>query len=110
MGIAKKLLYTDGITEARVADALRQSKPKKTADLYGDSGKRLAVAFKAPTGSPLYISVGHKIDLDASEFLVLSSMVPGHPLPEPIYQVLKHVFRSNRVLTTCRRTNFRETF
>lgn len=87
MGIAKKLLYTDGITETRVAQALRDAKPKKTADLYGDSGKRLAIAFKGPSGSPLYISVGHKVDLDTCEMLALSCMVPGHNLPEPVYQV-----------------------
>jgi deoxyinosine 3'endonuclease (endonuclease V) len=87
MGIAKKLLYTDGITDQRVAESLRNSKPSKFADLYGDSGKRLAIAFKSPPGNTLYISVGHRIDLDTCAELVKSCMLPGHALPEPVHQV-----------------------
>ena len=88
MGVAKKLLYTDGITEETVTNSLRESKKlnKNSADLYGVSGKRLASALKTSKGNVIYVSVGHRIDLDTCVEIVQKCLIPSRNLPEPVWQ------------------------
>jgi len=90
LGVAKKLLYADGITEEQVQSELQRTKNlgSLTAELFGNSGRCLATAFRAPTKKGhvvLFISPGHKIDMKSSVKLVQDCMI-GNKLPEPIFQ------------------------
>jgi len=88
LGVAKKLLYADGITDQYVQDEFRRAKGRDTALLIGESGVERAYAYKARHNkgtSVLYISAGHDISLRTSMDVVRLTM-KGNELPEPVFQ------------------------
>jgi len=92
LGVAKKLLYADNISDDTVTKAFKLSKDKTTSvELVGDSGVKRAVAMKIrhkKGTATVYISPGHKIDL-ATSVSVVKACLCGNELPEPVYQADK---------------------
>jgi len=85
IGVAKRLLYCDGITAETVHNAFLASKTD-IAILVGESGQPKAAAFRVPKQQyTLYISPGHLIDLDTALQIVQTCM-KGHELPDPTFQ------------------------
>jgi len=86
IGVAKTLLYIDGLNEQTVKEKFRQE-CKKTGDyvdLIGESGTLYGVGYKSTSESlkPIYISVGHNISLESCIKIV--NMCTKYRIPEPI--------------------------
>eukprot|EP01119_Soliformovum_irregulare_P019493 TRINITY_DN6184_c0_g1_i1.p1 TRINITY_DN6184_c0_g1~~TRINITY_DN6184_c0_g1_i1.p1 ORF type:complete len:378 (+),score=101.51 TRINITY_DN6184_c0_g1_i1:97-1230(+) len=88
LGVAKKLLVVDSITDDVVEQAFEESDdPTTSLPLIGKrTGKELAIALKVE-GHPktLFISPGHRMDLTSAIELVKACM-RGNELPEPTFQ------------------------
>jgi len=91
IGVAKHLLWCDGITQQYVDETFRRAKASnrdcEAVKLVGKSGASKAFAFmpKGVRGScMLYVSPGHRIDLQTSLELVRACM-KGNKLPEPVH-------------------------
>eukprot|EP01129_Flabellula_baltica_P005063 TRINITY_DN1804_c0_g1_i5.p1 TRINITY_DN1804_c0_g1~~TRINITY_DN1804_c0_g1_i5.p1 ORF type:complete len:261 (+),score=72.28 TRINITY_DN1804_c0_g1_i5:85-867(+) len=86
IGIGKTLLYVDGLGKREVVADFRASTQEK-GDYYtliGNSGKTWGVALKATdmVVNPIYVSIGHRIDLPTAIELTIS--VCKHKIPEPV--------------------------
>lgn len=78
---------TIGVAKSRLVGRHDEvgAEPGSTAYLY-DDGEVIGIALRTRARSkPVYVSVGHKLDLETSLHYVLSSL-RGHKLPEPIRQ------------------------
>jgi len=89
IGIGKTLLFVDGITKDKVKKLFTSEcivGGKKFINLVGDSGTIWGAAFKSTKDSknPIYISVGHKIDLKTA--IELSSRTCNFRIPEAVRQ------------------------
>ncbi|XP_043855244.1 endonuclease V isoform X3 [Dromiciops gliroides] len=88
IGVAKKLLQVDGLKN----NDLHKEKIQHlkmggdTFPLMGDSGTILGMALKSHSKSskPLYVSVGHKVSLEAAVRLIQTCC--RYRIPEPIRQ------------------------
>ncbi|KAF6298467.1 endonuclease V [Rhinolophus ferrumequinum] len=89
IGVAKKLLQVDGLeNNARHKEKIRLLQAGgDTFPLMGDSGAILGMALKSHDHStkPLYVSVGHKVSLEAAVRLTRSCC--RFRIPEPVRQV-----------------------
>jgi deoxyinosine 3'endonuclease (endonuclease V) len=88
IGIGKTLFHVDGITKDKTK-ALFNSSCHEGGDfvnLVGDSGTIWGAAFKSTKDSanPIYISTGHRIDLNTSIQLSLQSCL--YRIPEAVRQ------------------------
>ncbi|KAF6298466.1 endonuclease V [Rhinolophus ferrumequinum] len=88
IGVAKKLLQVDGLeNNARHKEKIRLLQAGgDTFPLMGDSGAILGMALKSHDHStkPLYVSVGHKVSLEAAVRLTRSCC--RFRIPEPVRQ------------------------
>ncbi|XP_072207777.1 endonuclease V [Excalfactoria chinensis] len=88
VGVAKNLLYVDGLVRDELHKEQIRSLQKKgdTFPLTGTSGAVLGMALRGCNSSskPLYISVGHRICLETAVRLVKSCC--KYRIPEPIRQ------------------------
>lgn len=78
---------TIGVAKSRLVGRHDEvgAEPGSTAYLYDDNDI-IGIALRTRARSrPIYVSVGHKLDLETSLHYVLSSL-RGHRLPEPIRQ------------------------
>lgn len=89
IGVAKKLLYVNGLKEDEVEDTIR-NKLKNKGDfeyLYESNGKSIMGAVLRPTSgskNPIFVSVGHCLCLDTALDIVNSCC--DEKIPEPIRQ------------------------
>lgn len=85
VGIAKTLLYHDGLDEFVVKSNFRTvcSFKGDWIDLVGKSGKNYGIGLKTSNDSinPIYVSVGHKISIDISRELVIKTCIYKNPEP-----------------------------
>ena len=85
IGVGKKLLVMDGLNERAIIDKLRKSWTLLTpfVEIVGKSGKMFGYAYaKSKESRPIYISVGHMVDIETA-FLVVKSLC-FYRVPEPI--------------------------
>nr|XP_008011377.2 endonuclease V isoform X2 [Chlorocebus sabaeus] len=95
VGVAKKLLQVDGLEN----NALHKEKIRllqtrgDSFPLLGDSGTVLGMALRSHDRStrPLYVSVGHKMSLEAA--VRLTCCCCRFRIPEPVRQLSRVVFR-----------------
>lgn len=85
VGIAKTLLYHDGLNEYDIKTQFRSKCKTKGdwVDLIGKTGKLYGVGLKTSNDSinPLYVSIGHKISLDVARELVIKTCLYKNPEP-----------------------------
>ncbi|XP_041072503.1 endonuclease V-like isoform X1 [Carcharodon carcharias] len=88
VGVAKNLLYVDGLEEKNLLKEKVKDLQKggNAFSLTGNSGKVLGMALKSCEKStkPIYVSVGHRISLDTA--LRLTHSCCKYRVPEPIRQ------------------------
>lgn len=88
IGVAKNLLYSDGLTRERVKEMCdgKLIKGGDTVDLIGDSGERRSVALRTTDNAKnwVYVSPGHKLDVDLAAEIVAKCC--QNRIPEPIRQ------------------------
>jgi deoxyribonuclease V len=86
IGVAKTLMYIDGLMELRVKQAfLERDEPgSRSMQLIGMSGKVWGSAV-ITAKNPIYVSVGHLIDLGTCTKIVLHA-TERYRIPEPIRQ------------------------
>jgi deoxyinosine 3'endonuclease (endonuclease V) len=86
VGIAKTLLYHDGLDEFVIKGKFRSRCNLKGdwVDLVGKSGKNYGIGLKTSDDSinPIYVSIGHKISIDVARELVIKTC--KYKNPEPI--------------------------
>ena len=86
IGVAKSLLSHDGLNEKVVRAEFKQKCNKKGdyLRLVGDTGIIWGVALKTAdnTEKPIYVTIGHMIDLDTAKNVVLKTC--NYKNPEPI--------------------------
>lgn len=86
IGVAKTLLYHDGLDEFIVKNKFKTNCKAKgdNIELIGKSGKSYGVALKTSDNAtnPIYVSIGHKINIDIAIKIVLKTSL--HKIPEPI--------------------------
>ncbi len=86
IGIAKTLLCIDGLNETNVKKEFKNECKKKGnyINLTGSSGKIYGVALKSTdlTNNPIYVSIGHGINLNNAIKLVNNTCI--YKVPEPI--------------------------
>jgi len=88
IGVAKKLLCIEGVTERQVETLSRNHLhlPCHHADIKSDSGTSIASVIKTGvTPSLLYVSQGHRVSLATSVAIVKKCMSNGG-LPAPVDQ------------------------
>jgi deoxyinosine 3'endonuclease (endonuclease V) len=88
IGVAKKLLFMDGITREKV-NQWKNAHLNKGGDSYklvGDSGQVHGAILRGTddAGQPIFVSVGHKVSLDTALEVVKKSCL--YRIPEPIRQ------------------------
>jgi len=88
IGIGKNLLFVDGLTKSTVRTDF-DSKCHQSGDfvnLQGQSGQIWGVALKSTitTINPIFISVGHKINL--TQAIELTKKYTNYRVPEPVRQ------------------------
>jgi len=82
IGVAKKFLCCDGIVTEDVEEKMKKTDLLK---LTGNSGYDLGYAIRMKDmDNILYMSPGHRIDLDTSLKIVKDCMI-GNELPEPLF-------------------------
>jgi deoxyinosine 3'endonuclease (endonuclease V)/DNA polymerase III epsilon subunit-like protein len=85
VGIAKTLLYHDGLDEFVVKSNFRMNCKSKGdwIDLIGKTGKHYGIGLKTSDDSinPIYVSVGHKISIDVARELVIKTCIYKNPEP-----------------------------
>jgi len=85
VGIAKTLLYHDGLDEFQIKNKFRSQCIYKgdSINLVGKSGKIFGVALRTSTDAinPIYVSIGHKISLGTSIDLVIKTCLFKNPEP-----------------------------
>ena len=85
IGIAKTLLFHDGLDEFVVKSKFRSQCLTKGdyIDLIGKTGKNYGIGLKTSDDSinPIYVSIGHKISIDISRELVIKTCVYKNPEP-----------------------------
>mmetsp|Transcript_17091 Transcript_17091/g.24972 ORF Transcript_17091/g.24972 Transcript_17091/m.24972 type:complete len:313 (-) Transcript_17091:120-1058(-) len=95
IGVAKTFLNVDGLTrdgiKAMVKSSLKkmsllEANERKLFPLTGDSGRTwgMAVCPNSRVTNPIYVSVGHRIDLKTAVEVVLKCSL--HRIPEPVRQ------------------------
>jgi deoxyinosine 3'endonuclease (endonuclease V) len=87
IGVAKKLLCVDGITEVEVEKWEKEHLKKSgdSCDMTGRSGKVHGALLKVTDEEPLYISPGHRVSLQKSIDIVRKCCInSGERIPEPI--------------------------
>ncbi len=87
IGVGKTLMAYDGLDEHKVrGDLLLLHTGVTEMDLVGDSGKVHGVAVLASSEhkKPIYVSIGHRVDLVTAVALV--KRLCRHRIPEPIRQ------------------------
>ncbi len=86
VGIAKTLLYHDGLDEFVIKKQFRSccNSQGDWINLIGKTGKIYGRALKTSNdaSNPIYISIGHKISLNIATELVIKTCI--HKIPEPI--------------------------
>lgn len=91
IGVAKNLLYVDGLTKDRVKACMKENCSLSFIDaliceeLVGNSGETHGAALAMPgISKPLFISIGHKISLKTAVSIVVACS--RHRIPEPVRQ------------------------
>jgi len=88
IGIGKTLFYTDGLEIKSVKEQFKREckKPGDHTLLKGTSGEIWGAAFKSTEdcNNPIFVSIGHKIDLPTA--LEITQMVCFYRIPEPVRQ------------------------
>ncbi|XP_077980516.1 endonuclease V-like [Glandiceps talaboti] len=88
IGVAKKLFQVDGLEKnSRHLEKIRKlEKGGDTFPLVGNSGRVLGMALRScnTSSNPVYVSIGHKINLDSSVKLVQCCC--KYRIPEPVRQ------------------------
>jgi deoxyinosine 3'endonuclease (endonuclease V) len=88
IGVAKNLLYMDGLTREVIKELCDQHLKKSgdVCNLKGDSGMIHGALVKATddTVRPLYVSPGHRVSLDTSVEIV--KLCCKYRIPEPVRQ------------------------
>jgi deoxyinosine 3'endonuclease (endonuclease V) len=86
IGVAKTLLYHDGLDEHMVKSEFREKCLVKSdfINLVGISGKTWGVAYKSTNDSinPIYVTIGHMISLESCVKIV--ELTTKYRIPEPI--------------------------
>ena len=85
IGVAKKLLYVDGLAKRDVKSAVATSEDGEV-ELVGDTGRCWGAALIAcpGTANPIYVSSGHRISLKSAVQLVRHCA--RFRVPEPVRQ------------------------
>uniref|UniRef100_A0A8C5R8T2 Endonuclease V n=1 Tax=Leptobrachium leishanense TaxID=445787 RepID=A0A8C5R8T2_9ANUR len=101
-GVAKNLLQVDGLenNEEHKSQIRRLRCGGDSFSLTGSTGSVLGTALKScdKSSKPIYVSVGHKISLEAAVRLVHSCC--RYRVPEPIRQLLSITCLAQEVLPT----------
>ncbi|XP_058068626.1 uncharacterized protein LOC131217679 [Magnolia sinica] len=88
IGIGKNLHHVDGLTQSGVKQLLeaKENCAKDLITLIGNSGRIWGAAMRSTQGSskPIFISIGHRISLNAAVKIV--KMCCKYRVPEPIRQ------------------------
>uniref|UniRef100_A0A803NLE0 Endonuclease V n=1 Tax=Cannabis sativa TaxID=3483 RepID=A0A803NLE0_CANSA len=100
IGVGKNLHHVDGLTLSGVKELLKARKNScgDFINLIGDSGHVWGVAIRSTENllKPIFISIGHRISLEAAIKIV--KMTCKYRVPEPIRQV---IYYSLKTLNVC---------
>lgn len=88
IGVGKTFLHVDGLTKPDVKGLMAKAREEHhdLVKLAGKSGKVWGAALCGTAGvkNPVYVSVGHKVSLDAS--VAIAQACSLYRVPEPIRQ------------------------
>ncbi|KAL0489008.1 endonuclease V [Acrasis kona] len=88
IGVAKKLLFIDGVTREKVKDWTDEHLHQggDSFKIVGDSGNIHGAILRSTTDStkPIYVSIGHNVSLETSLDIVKAVCI--NRIPEPIRQ------------------------
>ena len=82
IGSAKTLLSLDGLNEKEIKGLFKNKTVESEYELVGQSGTIYGKAVSSNGSNPIYISVGHKINLDTAVNIVKRCSI--YRIPEPI--------------------------
>lgn len=86
IGVAKTLLYQDGLDEKIIKNNVKAQCKKKGdyVELIGTSGKVYGVGLKSTDDvtNPIYVTIGHKISLESA--IIVVNNLCQYRVPEPI--------------------------
>ena len=84
LGVAKTVLYVDGITRNMVTEMTLKTPHGGTGNLYTENGEHLCTLIRSGEGKhPILVSPGHKISMKRSVEIVQKMLI--HKIPEPIF-------------------------
>ena len=85
IGIGKKLLQVFGLNEIKIKQELANNwtPDKKYVYMQGNDDIIYGAAFSRDNGNPIYVSTGHKIDLETS-LIIIEKLTKRFRIPEPI--------------------------
>eukprot|EP01132_Coremiostelium_polycephalum_P001180 gene1180-1492_t len=82
IGVAKKLLFSNNITDQVITDGMKTS---NIVPMKNQNGEVLGHALKKEDGEIIYVSPGHKLDPETALSIVKNTL-NRRPIPEPTFQ------------------------